>query len=63
MTDRDDTLIIVTADHAHTMSIAGYPERGNPITGLNGQLSDVGMCELCDKIYNRISESKFPFSR
>lgn len=26
MTKRDDTLIVVTSDHAHTMSIAGYSE-------------------------------------
>ena len=33
MTNRQDTLIIVTADHAHTMSISGYPERGNDLLG------------------------------
>ena len=29
----DDTLIIVTADHAHTMTISGYSLRGNDISG------------------------------
>ncbi|XP_055380943.1 alkaline phosphatase [Condylostylus longicornis] len=40
-TNVDDTLIVVTSDHSHTMSISGYSSRKNDIFGINnGQMAD-----------------------
>lgn len=33
MVNSENTLIVVTSDHAHTMTISGYPTRGNPVFG------------------------------
>ncbi len=36
----DDTLVVVTADHSHVFTMAGYPPRGNPVMGLAGKGAD-----------------------
>ncbi len=41
-TDPEETLILVTADHSHVFTIAGYPRRGNDILGLVVPPSDGG---------------------
>jgi alkaline phosphatase len=41
LTDNKETLIVVTADHSHTMTISGYSNRGADILGMNTEKSDV----------------------
>ncbi len=43
--DLNDTLIIVTADHSHTLFIQGYPARGNDILGLVREIGNDGEIE------------------
>jgi len=41
----DETLIVVTADHSHTLVIQGYPARGNNILGFVREIASDGNLE------------------
>jgi alkaline phosphatase len=65
-TSRADTLIVVTADHSHTLSISGYPKRGNPILGLvvgsngEGAPADQPALDLTGKPYTTLNYANGP---
>ena len=40
MVDLEETLIVLTADHSHSMTINGYPDRGTDIFGIGGHGHD-----------------------
>jgi alkaline phosphatase len=62
MTDPKDTLIIVTADHSHGLTINGYPKRNNPILGLTVSLDGKPMKSADGKAYTTLLYSTGPGS-
>jgi alkaline phosphatase len=60
LTKREDTLIVVTADHSHTMTINGYPKRGNPILGLAVDVDGKPMTGADGKPYTTLSYANGP---
>ena len=63
---RDETLIVVTADHSHTLGFSGYPKRGNPILGLvrgssgEGPVSDQVVEDLSGRPYTTLGYANGP---
>ncbi len=60
MTNPADTLVVVTADHSHTMTIAGYPKRDNPILGVAVDVDGKKMLAADGKPYTTLGFANGP---
>ena len=61
LVDARDTLVLVTADHSHTLTISGYPGRGNPILGLvKGPGASAPSLDAARKPYTTLSYANGP---
>lgn len=58
--DLDETLIVVTGDHSHTLTIAGYAKRGNPILGISVGVDDEPIYGKDGKTYTTIGFANGP---
>ena len=58
--DLADTLILVTADHSHTLTISGYPKRGNPILGIVEAVPGVPTKDATGLPYTTLSYANGP---
>jgi alkaline phosphatase len=56
----DETLIVVTADHSHSLTINGYPKRGNPITGIVVGVDDQSILGVDGKPYTTLAFANGP---
>jgi alkaline phosphatase len=60
LTNNHETLIVVTADHSHTMTISGYANRGADILGMNSEKSDVDSMPYSTLSYSNGPGYKYP---
>ncbi|MDQ6433100.1 alkaline phosphatase [Mesorhizobium sp. LHD-90] len=58
--DLDETLIVVTGDHSHTLTISGYAKRGNPILGISVGVDDEPIYGKDGKTYTTIGFANGP---
>ena len=62
-TDPDQTLIVVTADHSHTLTLAGYPARGNPILGFAAGADGKPLTDMAGVAYTTLGYANGPGAR
>lgn len=58
--DLNETLIVVTGDHSHTLTISGYAKRGNPILGVSVGVDDEPIYGSDGKTYTTIGFANGP---
>jgi alkaline phosphatase len=58
--DLDDTLVVVTGDHSHVLTMAGYAKRGNPILGVSIDVDGEPMLGKDGKRYTTIGFTNGP---
>jgi alkaline phosphatase len=59
-TKNENTLLIVTADHSHTMTFSGYAKRDSPILGLVKSLDGTATLAKDGKPYTELSYANGP---
>ena len=60
LTDPNETLLLVTADHSHTLTIAGYSARGNPILGFATGADGEAMSDIAGTPYTTLGYANGP---